>query len=1210
MPETLLGIRSDDQGRTETIAPGQEDHLPALCAKVHARVTAFLAAQASTDRLRGVQEQTRLSLKVLDEALERYSLAELSLSYNGGKDCLVLLILYLAALHAHSVKTSTPLPDRLDSVYIVSPHPFPEVEDFVQLSIDTYRLNLARYAKSMRQAFEDYLHDNSHVKAIFVGTRRTDPHGATLKYFDPTDRGWPAFMRIHPVIDWHYAEVWTFIRHLNIPYCSLYDKGYTSLGGTTDTHPNPVLKAKNENDSYRPAYELVQDEEERTLVEFVIQVIIAAMASILTAGEAVARIAYLASDVVVSVQPSLASDSEFSNFFTTYQQNKASGLVSTSPEIIPVKHNADPLLSAFQPLRSGKLVSVTTSSSILVRSVPHLYKLAQYPVVLHVALQPAGYPDYSDITSIRQSGFTFLQSESLQEAQDLAVTAHALAIKSGKGVIHFFDSANLANDNPINQEDRELVRKILKAEQYTAASSTESGLYADDGKVATRTIAGAATGVNGSATPERTGASVDKPASAPISDRESSSGSSSDDRNGSSDSASVVSSNATSVESVSSRPVTSEDIDVFTTQIWSELFESTGRRYKAFEYSGPEDTESAVFLFGSDTALFAQEVDKATSSDEFYGAGIITARLYRPWLGAKLLQTLPKSLKKIAVLEQIRRKTTRWGPLLLDLLVSIKSAGNAGPLVVGHQLGYIEPSTIRQALKGIFQNLSSPSPIQNLEIGNHEGPKNAEQQFELEQPKVENAYMKILDQLFGNRLHVANRLGADDAGVSNEISATPEYGFGSLVARSEHRERFISEVQTAAKSGDFATDAPKQQLSQWLLEAQQASKANTLAPEVISSLNSDKSALATELLSNQGLFFKESQWLIGSDAWAYDLGNSGVHHVLASDKNVNMLIIDSQPYSERAAADASRRKKDIGLYAMNFGNAYVASVAVYSSYTQVLQSMLEAEQFNGPSVVVAYLPYSKETDSPLSVLQETKKAVDIGYWPLYRWNPRAEENGEENFQLDSERIRQELKEFLKRDNYLTQLMKRNPQFSANLSQSYGSEVRQIQKRKAKDAYSSLLEGLQGAPLTILFASDNGNSENLAKRLGNRGKARGLKTMVMAMDDYPLEDLSTEENVVMISSVAGQGEFPQNGRNFWEGVKNSTDLDLASVNFSVFGLGDSHYWPRKEDKIYYNKPAKDLYARVLTLGGKSLVDCGLGDDQDPDGYQTAYNEWEP
>jgi sulfite reductase (NADPH) hemoprotein beta-component len=112
-------------------------------------------------------------------------------------------------------------------------------------------------------------------------------------------------------------------------------------------------------------------------------------------------------------------------------------------------------------------------------------------------------------------------------------------------------------------------------------------------------------------------------------------------------------------------------------------------------------------------------------------------------------------------------------------------------------------------------------------------------------------------------------------------------------------------------------------------------------------------------------------------------------------------------------------------------------------------------------------------------------------------------------------------------------------------------VRQLQKRRAKDAYDQLLEGLQGAPVTILFASDNGNAENLAKRLGNRSKARGLKPLVMAMDDYPLEDLGSEENVVCITSPAGQGEFPQNGRAFWEGVKNSTDIELATVNFEVF-----------------------------------------------------------
>ncbi|KAK3044854.1 hypothetical protein LTS18_000175, partial [Coniosporium uncinatum] len=340
--------------------------------------------------------------------------------------------------------------------------------------------------------------------------------------------------------------------------------------------------------------------------------------------------------------------------------------------------------------------------------------------------------------------------------------------------------------------------------------------------------------------------------------------------------------------------------------------------------------------------------------------------------------------------------------------------------------------------------------------------------------------MKVLKQLFSSRLHVANQLGASDAGVSAQMSSNPEFGFGSLVARTEHRKRFISKVQAAAKTGDFTTDIPQQWLSKWALDAEDSTKANAIAEDVVARLGTDGSPTASRLLTSKSLFFKESQWLIGSDAWAYDLGNSGVHHVIASGANVNMLIVDSQPYSERTAADATRRKKDIGLYAMNFGNAYVASVAVYSSYTQVLQAMIEADQFDGPSVVVAYLPYHKETDSPLTVLQETKKAVDLGYWPLYRWDPHGEAKGEECFKLDSERIKEELKEFLRRDNYLSQLMKRHPEFSANLSESYGTEVRQMQKRKAKDAYSKLLDGLYGAPLTVLFASDNGNAENLAK----------------------------------------------------------------------------------------------------------------------------------
>ncbi|KAK4574745.1 3'-phosphoadenosine 5'-phosphosulfate sulfotransferase [Recurvomyces mirabilis] len=246
-----------------------QDALPELCASVHQRLETFLARESSSDRVRHVQEQSRESLKVLEEALQRYSLDELSLSYNGGKDCLVLLILYLSALHIHTTKhPTTKLPKALPSVYIISPHPFQEVDDFVNSSLQTYHLDLARYAKPMKEAFTDYLSDHPSIKAIFVGTRRTDPHGHDLKHFDPTDRGWPAFMRIHPVIDWHYAEVWTFIREMGVEYCRLYDQGYTSLGGTTDTHPNPALSLRDDpgggdDGKFRPAYELVEDEAER-----------------------------------------------------------------------------------------------------------------------------------------------------------------------------------------------------------------------------------------------------------------------------------------------------------------------------------------------------------------------------------------------------------------------------------------------------------------------------------------------------------------------------------------------------------------------------------------------------------------------------------------------------------------------------------------------------------------------------------------------------------------------------------------------------------------------------------------------------------------------------------------------------------------------------------------------------------------------------------
>lgn len=144
---------------------------------------------------------------------------QLSLSYNGGKDCLVLLILILACLPTlyetktpptQSSDSSNPLiaPQPLQAIYIVSSKPFQEVEDFVAVSAKEYHLDLERYALSMRPAVEQYLGKKPNVKAIFMGTRRTDPHAENLTHFDMTDKDWPQFMRVHPVIDWHYVEIW------------------------------------------------------------------------------------------------------------------------------------------------------------------------------------------------------------------------------------------------------------------------------------------------------------------------------------------------------------------------------------------------------------------------------------------------------------------------------------------------------------------------------------------------------------------------------------------------------------------------------------------------------------------------------------------------------------------------------------------------------------------------------------------------------------------------------------------------------------------------------------------------------------------------------------------------------------------------------------------------------------------------------------------
>lgn len=404
-------------------------------------------------------------------------------------------------------------------------------------------------------------------------------------------------------------------------------------------------------------------------------------------------------------------------------------------------------------------------------------------------------------------------------------------------------------------------------------------------------------------------------------------------------------------------------------------------------------------------------------------------------------------------------------------------------------------------------------------------------------------------------------------------------------------------------------------LSKWSIVKDDSSKSKKLGEQIVSALEAAKldHPAAQRVLLLKSHLAARSRWIIGSDAWSYDIGSSGLHHLIASGLNVNILIIDNLPYTSRNGGDPTRRKRDVGLYAMNHGDVFVASVAVYSSYAQVLQAFMEADKFDGPSVVLAYLPYQSDASPALEVLKETKLAVDSGYWPLYRWDPSKDLEGKEPFSLDSDAVKNDLQAFLDRQNHLSQLVRSKPQIASELVSSLGQSVKEARKQRAQQSYNDLLSALDAPPITILYASDGGNAEKKAKRLNGRAKARGLSPTLASFDSTPLDTLAEQEYVVFITSTAGQGEPPQNARSFFKAINAAAavgDKILSQVKFSVFSMGDSHYWPRAEDAVYYNKPGKDLDVLLEKLGAERVADLGLGDDQDADGSETGYKAWEP
>ncbi|GAA6011757.1 hypothetical protein JCM10207_004234 [Rhodosporidiobolus poonsookiae] len=612
-------------------------------------------------------------------------------------------------------------------------------------------------------------------------------------------------------------------------------------------------------------------------------------------------------------------------------------------------------------------------------------------------------------------------------------------------------------------------------------------------------------------------------------------------------------------------------------------------RRSAQAYTGADAPKTLVVALGNASAL-----ESALPAD----TALVSVSLYRPLSPAQIRALVPASVQTVVVLEQVFKKTSKWSPLFLDVVGAFAEEEDDAkvPTILSGTLGDVKDGAA--ASKAVSDAVAAGT--NPFTVGSIPSPAPSPATKAVQPPRHESTYTNLLGEVFGERATIVNSptLLPPQSSSSNVSATSPEYALGRVLGANKERDELLQKVRDVLASSKL-DDATAKALSAWVEDDRNARKAKAAA----------SAALPEELKGTE--FLPKSNWIIGSEAWSHDLGASGLHHALSTGADVNLLMIDTTPYHLPTDVPATQRRKDAGLYAMNYGNAYVASVAVYGDFAQTLRAISDADAYKGPSIILAYLPGGEVDSTPaLELLKQTKKAIEVGSWPLYRWDPSAEKRGKDVFELDSEKIKADLRTFLDRQNHLTELSARLPTYGEALESGSGSKLVQAQKRKARQAFDALNNSLEGPPLLVLFASDGGNCEKLAKKFVTRARTRGVAARTLAFDDMPLEDLPLETNVAFFTSTAGQGEFPQNGREFWKGVQAGKLGDLSNVKTTVFGMGDSHYWPRKEDAHYYNKPAKDLLKVLTGLNAQELAPIGLGDDQDPDGPQTAYKVWEP
>ena len=318
----------------------------------------------------------------------------------------------------------------------------------------------------------------------------------------------------------------------------------------------------------------------------------------------------------------------------------------------------------------------------------------------------------------------------------------------------------------------------------------------------------------------------------------------------------------------------------------------------------------------------------------------------------------------------------------------------------------------------------------------------------------ETAYIKLVTQLFGDRMMIANATGCSSI-WGGSAPSTPytvnhegkgpswanslfednaEYGLGQHLAVEQIRGKLTDDIQQLVS---LATDENGKQVFQNWLDNKDNGEASVEASKAVVELinkaepkTEETKALLESVKSRADYLVKRSQWILGGDGWAYDIGYGGLDHVLASGENINVLVFDTEVYSNTggqsskatpvaamakfAASGKRSRKKDLGMMAMSYGNVYVAQVAMGADYNQFVKAVVEAEAYDGPSLIIAYAPcisHGIKEGMGRSVANE-EQAVKAGYWHLYRHNPVLRKEGKNPFSLDSKEPTESFRDFL------------------------------------------------------------------------------------------------------------------------------------------------------------------------------------------------------